>query len=372
MSEHAGDVRVAVVGGSIAGLCTSLLLERLGVALRLFEARGPDAWPSGGGLGFDPDLVAAVTGQPPVSLPHVILRERQVLSAGRSSREPVAMPVTVGHLLRRHLASFLGAGVMEAPAEVTGVTLVDGAKAAEVEIGGERREVFDLVLGADGARSRLRDLVVGGASAPEYAGYVQWRGLVPEAALDDETRAVFFEPARLTVAPHPRQLFVAYPVPGPAGEVEAGARRLSWGWFYGATRERVEGLPPALTGSQVPAELVGEAERFASKLWPAPVQAAIRASLEGGAAELRLVYELAAPRLARGCVGLVGDAAHVISPVSGGGVRTAMYDSLLLARLLVDAPDLLSGLAAFEVRRLPVIRALVEQGRSLAWGFRVD
>ena len=369
--DEVGEARVGIVGGSIAGLGIALVLDRVGVALEIFERVPRERWSSGAGVGLDPELLTAITGQAPVTLPHLTLRERQTLVGEAARIEAVTLPVTAHHLLREHLAALLGAGRLRA-AEAAAVRLVGGGRRAEVELTSGEREVFDLVLGADGARSRVRDVVVGAPTPAPYAGYLHWRGVIAEAALDEATRALFFEPARLTIAPHPRQLFSAYPVPGPGGEVEAGSRRLSWGWFYGATEARAAAVEPEARASAAPAAELEELGRMAGRLWPAPVRAVIERSLASDEAWVAPVRELAAPRLARGCVGLVGDAAHVISPVSGGSARAALYDALLLARLLVDAPDLLSGLAAYESRRLPVIRALVEQGRSLAWGFRLE
>jgi 2-polyprenyl-6-methoxyphenol hydroxylase-like FAD-dependent oxidoreductase len=46
----------------------------------------------------------------------------------------------------------------------------------------------DLVIGADGAHSNLRRIVMEDAEAPKYAGYVTWRGRVAEGDLSEETR----------------------------------------------------------------------------------------------------------------------------------------------------------------------------------------
>jgi 2-polyprenyl-6-methoxyphenol hydroxylase-like FAD-dependent oxidoreductase len=45
----------------------------------------------------------------------------------------------------------------------------------------------DLVIAADGAHSTIRHQLHPGVS-PEYAGYVSWRGRVPESALSSSTR----------------------------------------------------------------------------------------------------------------------------------------------------------------------------------------
>ena len=51
-----------------------------------------------------------------------------------------------------------------------------------VELEGGRRDRFDVVFGADGYRSRVRTLLHP-ESAPQFAGYVLWRGNFPESEL---------------------------------------------------------------------------------------------------------------------------------------------------------------------------------------------
>jgi 2-polyprenyl-6-methoxyphenol hydroxylase-like FAD-dependent oxidoreductase len=49
----------------------------------------------------------------------------------------------------------------------------------------------DLVLGADGRQSTVREIVLGTRAYRHYAGYVAWRGVVPESELSEKTRESF-------------------------------------------------------------------------------------------------------------------------------------------------------------------------------------
>lgn len=50
----------------------------------------------------------------------------------------------------------------------------------------------DLVLGADGPNSAVRQMFLNPSQAErKYSGYVAWRGVVPENQVSEETRAVF-------------------------------------------------------------------------------------------------------------------------------------------------------------------------------------
>ena len=58
---------------------------------------------------------------------------------------------------------------------------------------GETRKVYaDLVIGADGPSSVVREVCLPGAVVKRrYAGYVVWRGLVPEMEVSESTRGIF-------------------------------------------------------------------------------------------------------------------------------------------------------------------------------------
>lgn len=368
---------MAIVGGSIAGLTTAILLGQLDIEVRVFERQAPGGEPRGAGVGIDLDLLAAVTGYIDTAPPYIRLRERRVVVEGRTQAERVEIPVTAHHLLRAFLHERIAPRKIVAPAEVVGLNLHE-VEPLRLAFADGHQERFDVVVGADGARSVIRAGVVGEPLLPEYAGYVLWRGLLDEAALSPEARGWLFDVPALIVAPHARQQFVAYPVPGPAGEVEPGERRLAWGWYYGIHPDRL-GHELELVGRRgediAPAEcspaILEDLQASANPHWPPAIQEVVERSLERGSLALHPVHELAVPRLARSGAVLIGDAAHVTSPITGSGVRAAMYDALVLIRALVDLQRIDAALGVYETRRISLARALVEQGRSAGWGFRL-
>jgi 2-polyprenyl-6-methoxyphenol hydroxylase-like FAD-dependent oxidoreductase len=72
--------------------------------------------------------------------------------------------------------------------------------------------------------------------------------------------------------------------------------------------------------------------------------------------------------LVRGRVALIGDAAHVASPMTGAGFENALLDVDALAAALdsVTGPGVPAGLDRYERDRLPPARRLVSSG--MAWG----
>ena len=86
---------------------------------------------------------------------------------------------------------------------------------------GGRCEVADVLIGADGFRSQVRrglfhDIV------PEYAGYVAWRGIVPEADIESQP---FARASLFAFNLPPGEHMVGYPVAGSGDDLTVGRRR---------------------------------------------------------------------------------------------------------------------------------------------------
>jgi 2-polyprenyl-6-methoxyphenol hydroxylase-like FAD-dependent oxidoreductase len=71
------------------------------------------------------------------------------------------------------------------------------------------------------------------------------------------------------------------------------------------------------------------------------------------------IHELPAmPRWSNGRVGLLGDAAHAMSPSAGQGASMAFEDAMVLAQCLRDDSDVPRALATFERLRRPRVDAI--------------
>jgi 2-polyprenyl-6-methoxyphenol hydroxylase-like FAD-dependent oxidoreductase len=80
------------------------------------------------------------------------------------------------------------------------------------------------------------------------------------------------------------------------------------------------------------------------------------------------VAEYRPERLVRGRVALIGDAAHVASPMTGAGFENALLDVATLAAAVNDgrAADAPRALDLYEQERLLAVRRLVSSG--MTWG----
>jgi 2-polyprenyl-6-methoxyphenol hydroxylase-like FAD-dependent oxidoreductase len=87
----------------------------------------------------------------------------------------------------------------------------------------------DFVVIADGPSSEMRRQLKPESAKRTYAGYVAFRGTVPEAELSSEAREAFVE----TFSFHhvPRAQILAYAIPGRNGTLQKGERLINWVYY---------------------------------------------------------------------------------------------------------------------------------------------
>jgi 2-polyprenyl-6-methoxyphenol hydroxylase-like FAD-dependent oxidoreductase len=348
-ARAARPMRCVVVGGSLVGLSAAIALSRLRIEVIVAERSPARAVDGGGGLGVDVALLREVTG---------IAADPPVLHG--TDRDGTAW-----HLLQAWLE---GHAVRLPEVSVRRGTLVTAVQPGGPERGATVRTAqgdtvgADLVIGADGARSTVRQTVDPEQPEARYAGVLLWRTLVAEQALP---RGVALprtgEPAREVYA-GPYRL-VTYPVPGPHGETAVGHRRLNLVWYDPQERDLLEetGLleGQAVHGSIAPGALPPDVRRrladFAAARWPSPWREALTLALADGTVFGTPVVHYKPGRLAVSRVALAGDAAHAASPMVGGGFRQGLYDVQALAEAMAGArspADISGALARYQHARL--------------------
>jgi 2-polyprenyl-6-methoxyphenol hydroxylase-like FAD-dependent oxidoreductase len=349
--------QAAVVGGSLSGLCAGLALARAGWQVTIIE-RATGEPPGGAGLGLDRRLLSQVTGVDAAAIPVV-----------RGNRDSAAWG-----LVRQFL--------LDVARRTAGIQFIESVTVTGVREPGGSGQVLDstagdftadVIVGADGVYSVTRRFVAPEQPAARYAGYLLWRGLVSEAEVPGGLGG---RGGNLEVHSAPGAQLVIYGVPGPDGRTDRGHRRVSYAWYDGSRtgllRETgcLEGetVVATLRGDQFPADLVSELDKYAQRYWPAPWGRCISWGVTHGQVFGTPVAEYLPPRLVRERVALVGDAAHVASPMTGAGFQNALLDVASLAAGLgsAEAAGVPAGLARYQRERLPLARQLVSSGMS--WG----
>ena len=225
----AGAPRVAVAGGSLGGLTAALWLAEAGCDVHVYERSEHPLDSRGAGIVVQPDTVQylQVHGVPTSSISTSTSSRAYLSPTGQvTSRMAGEQRFTSWNTLYRQLRGQLDPARYHLSAPVTGAQ--QGADHVEVTFADGTCRTADLLVAADGPRSALREQLLPGVR-PAYAGYVAWRGLVPESRLAGAAAQTFAD--TFVFADLPRSHALSYPIPGPVGELEVGQRLLNWLWY---------------------------------------------------------------------------------------------------------------------------------------------
>ncbi|SHF61956.1 FAD-dependent oxidoreductase [Streptoalloteichus hindustanus] len=360
MNNSARAPRVAVVGGGLGGLVCARVLQNHGRSVTVFEREAsPGDRPQGGALDLHAD-----TGQ--VALRAAGLLDRfRALARPEGQEQRVVDPVTaalVGHQrpaegeevrpeidrgqLRGLLLDSLDAGTVRWGRAVSGVDLLDDGT-RRLRFADGTTEDVDLVVGADGAWSRVRPAV--SAAEPCYTGVT-----FVEFGFDDcDTRH-----ADLAALVGDGTMMAK------TGGKGIAAQRNSNGHIRGYAMVRVpEDWHRAAGLSLADTPAVRRYLLATYEGWAEPLLDFFRRN-DGGFVN-RPLFVLPAPHAWDHVPGvtLLGDAAHLMPPL-GVGANLALLDGVDLATALVTEPDVDAAVRAYESVMAPrsaeIARACLE------------
>ena len=364
--------KVAVIGGSIGGLTAALVLRDLGCEVDVFERSSRALESRGAGIGMHPMTVR-------------YFRESALLDAARVEIElPWLRFLDVGgatvheevmnyrfsswSTIYRGLLSCFDTARYHLGCEVTGIHRDE--EGVSIRLAGGAAHRADLLVCADGIASSARAGLLP-AAQPRYAGYVAWRATLPEAELSPDAAAALGSALTYCVLPDGHVL--AYPIPGPEGEIDPGRRLANLVWYH----NYAEGpeLDTLLTGGDgtrhelsVPPGRVGAhhvewARAFAREHIAPPIAEILEKCAQPF---MQVIYDIEIERMAFGRVCLIGDAAFAVRPHAAAGTAKACADAWGLRDALRKAEgDPLEALAAWEPGQLLLGRTLLERTREM-------
>jgi 2-polyprenyl-6-methoxyphenol hydroxylase-like FAD-dependent oxidoreductase len=330
---------VAIVGGSLAGLAVAIGLARQGIPVDVFEQNAGEER-GGTGLGIDRALITETTGVDA----HVdgLTRALPVVNEGyRDTSTWLA--------IYRWLRAVADATDALSVHERARVDLISSDDHAAYLSGPEVNASADVIIGADGYRSVVRRAVWPARPFAPYGGFLIWRALVEESWL----------PARLLDQrslgggrlPYPEiARLVVYRVPGPNGETSRGKRSVTLAWYdasrtqwlrdhgYLAGEEVTGSVPSAAIDDEFRAELLA----LAATRWHGAARDIVTLAIERQVIFGTPLAEYLPERLVAGRLGILGDAAHVASPMVGAGFSSGLLDGAAF----IDAVSSSGGTAA--------------------------
>ena len=370
--------RIAIAGGSIGGLTAACLLRDAGHDVTVLERSSTELEQRGAGIGLLEATARYLVSRAGVPIDEISIATERIRYLGRSGRVVHEQAhryrfSSWNTIYRRLLAAFgperyrLGHEVVawEPAGPAVAVQLADGS-AIET----------DLLVCADGVGSASRARLQPEASA-RYAGYVAWRGTVPEGELEPDLRRRLGE--AITYHVFANSHILVYPIPGLDGSVAPGGRLINFVWYRNClegeelddllTDRCGQGRQLSLPPGKVADHHGAEARATAAARLPADLAEVV---LKTDALFLQVVYDIEVERMAFGRVCLIGDAACVARPHAAAGTAKAAEDGWTLAAALAKAGGIEQALAAWEPGQVRLGRALVERARRIGRRSQVD
>src|SRR5216684_148080 len=184
--------RATIVGGSVTGLAAGILLRRIGWEVNIFERSSQVLSDRGAGIVMQSETreMLGLCGAKSDRDVGVRLATRQYLAADGSviSSQPMPQLMTSWGLLYSWFKKSFPEQNYHLNREFQSIHQNESSITSCFKSGFE--DSADLLVAADGFRSRTRALFLP-AVQPEYAGYVAWRGVVPETDLPKGALKVF-------------------------------------------------------------------------------------------------------------------------------------------------------------------------------------
>lgn len=327
-----------VIGGGIAGMCTAICLARNGIAVDLVEIKR-DWNMLGAGLTLNSATLAAFA---KIGVLDRIAAE----GATRTSRPGSVGGSTgpeVGGILRPVLHRILADATAAAGvAARTGVTFssIDAANGAVTFTDGAGGR-YDMIVGADGLASQVRQAVFPRAPRPQFTGQGCWRAIFPrppgyDGGIFGRNRTAGFNP----ISREEMYLFLLQAVPDNR-------------W-----------MPPE-QWPQLLAALVAEHDD--------PILREVARDL---GPQSRINYRpleklMLPPPWHRGRVLLIGDAAHSTTPHLAYGAGLAVEDAIVLGEIVAGDVPVAETFARFMARRFERCRVVVETSVAIG-AFQLD
>ena len=367
-----GWPRVLIAGGSIGGLTTGVLLSELGCDVEIFERSDRDLEDRGAGI-----VVLPITeryfergdGSGPRRVSLELTYWNYVDSAGTTiASHEDHFRFSGWSTIYRALLDVFDTDRYHYDHGVTGVNQTAHGVTLEFEDGS--RTEGDLAVFADGMGSTGRSLLLPDV-IPEYAGYVAWRGTVPESQLSAATQETVADAMVYQVLDHGHIL--VYAIPDSVGNTAPPDRVLNFVWY----RNYPEGGP----FEDLMTDLAGE--RRAGTMPPGEVRPDHLAELHRTATEvlapqlaeivhacstplIQAVFDVNSPRMVFDRVCLLGDAATTLRPHVAAGQAKACADAWALRDALVATNgDVLDALAQWEPVQLELARTALARTRAM-------
>jgi len=337
------SAKVLIAGGGIGGLTAAIALLRKGFEVEVFEG-ARNFSEVGAGVTLAPNAMAGfqyigvgakieASGTEPVRQVVRHWEDGRVLTTlerGTEMRDKYGAPYLYMHRADLHAILVETAEELGGKLHLASRVVEAGHEGASAWLKLEDGTIHrgNLVVGADGLKSAVRRIFE--AISAHFTGHVAWRGVVP---VDDELRELAQNPGNFI---GPERMAVWYPLRGGTQiNLVFFAREQGWtddGWTIPATRDE---LRRVFEGWCQPVRyMIDHLEEGRLFKWAINARSALSTWNQGG------------------CITLLGDAAHAMTPFLGQGASCAIEDAVVLSRALEASQSVVEGIARYEKARI--------------------
>ncbi len=362
-------VKVIIAGAGIGGLTLALMLHRRGISCALYEQASevrevgvgintlPHAIQELADLGLLPALDAAGirtdeliymnrTGQ-------TVWREPRGIAAGFEVPQFSIHRGRLQKLIHDAVVERLGPGAVRTGRKLAGFVQDEGGVTAHFadSVDGSAGETVraEVLVGADGIHSAVRDHYVKNQGLPHWNGVLMWRGAADFPA--------FLSGRSMIIAGGMGAKLVLYPI----GSGKTEHTRLT-NWVVNA---RVSDAPhPPGKESWSRRGRLDEVLPYARRYDIPGFDLVSLIKSTDAFYEYPMCDRDPLPRWTHGRVTLLGDAAHPMYPVGSNGASQAILDARSLADNLARAEHPYQGLLAYQADRLPKTAEIVALNRK--------
>ncbi|MCW5317271.1 NAD(P)-binding protein [Nostoc sp. KVJ3] len=339
--------KVAIVGAGPGGLAAAIALRSQGIDVQVYE-KAQEFRPAGTGLGLAPNGLSSLDAIAPgivetlkasgCEVHQTVLKNIQggtIRTNQTKYLEKYGQPLLTiwWYRLQQVLASRLPSDIIHLNHRCIGFEQDENG--VEIHFDGEKSVYADLLIGADGVNSVIRETLFG-EGKPNYIGSLCWRAVI-------KYHHELFNDYELVFIKGNQQFMYLLNVGG--GYTSWISRKFSPEYSLSDSADRVK--------SRILHELAD---------WDESFRAVVEATPAGQIWEGPICDRPTLTHWSQNKVTLLGDAAHPMAPAMGQGANTTFEDAYELGECFADSTNLQEALNTYEQRRLE--RTKIIQARS--------